>query len=142
MPGVGPKSAQRMAFRLLQEQREDARTLSRALEHALGAVTRCERCRMLAEGPLCMLCASAGRDEAQFLRWFDLMGVQRHLKVGGIFARLCHRDGKPGYLADIPRTLQYAVDSCARHADFGELGDLIGTRVLPAVIARLEGSVR
>ncbi len=65
LPGVGPKSAQRMAFRLLQEQREDARTLSRALEHALGAVTRCERCRMLAEGPLCMLCASAGRDEAQ-----------------------------------------------------------------------------
>jgi len=70
----------------------------------------------------------------------DLMGVQRHLKVGGIFARLCHRDGKPGYLADIPRTLQYAVDSCARHADFIELGELIGTRVLPAVIARLEGN--
>jgi N-acetylmuramate 1-kinase len=83
----------------------------------------------------------AGRDEGQFLRWFDLMGVQRHLKVGGIFARLLHRDGKPGYLADIPRTLQYAVNSCARHADFGELGDIIATRVLPAVIARLEGNV-
>ena len=65
----------------------------------------------------------AGRDEAQFLRWFDLMGVQRHLKVGGIFARLWHRDGKPGYLADIPRTLTYAVGSCARHADFAALGD-------------------
>ncbi|MEY2853630.1 MAG: recombination protein RecR [Pseudomonadota bacterium] len=64
LPGVGPKSAQRMAFRLLQEQRDDARTLSRALEHALGAVTRCERCRMLAEGPLCPLCAAAGRDDA------------------------------------------------------------------------------
>jgi aminoglycoside/choline kinase family phosphotransferase len=85
---------------------------------------------------------AAGRDEAQFLRWFDLMGVQRHLKVGGIFARLFHRDGKPGYLADIPRTLQYAVDSCARHADFGELGELIAARVLPAVIARLEGDTR
>jgi hypothetical protein len=82
----------------------------------------------------------AGRDDAQFLRWFDLMGVQRHLKVGGIFARLCHRDGKPGYLADIPRTLQYAVDSCARHTEFIELGALIGQRVLPAVIARLEGN--
>lgn len=85
---------------------------------------------------------SAGRDDAQFLRWFDLMGVQRQLKVGGIFARLHHRDGKPGYLADIPRTLQNAVNSCARHADFVELGDLIGTRVLPAVIARLEGDAR
>lgn len=79
----------------------------------------------------------AGRDDAQFLRWFDLMGVQRHLKVGGIFARLYHRDGKAGYLADIPRTLQYAVNSCARHADFNALGDLIATRVLPAVEAKL-----
>ena len=61
----------------------------------------------------------------EFLRWFDLMGVQRQLKVGGIFARLWHRDGKQGYLADIPRTLQYAVDACARHADFAELGALI-----------------
>ncbi len=83
---------------------------------------------------------AGGQDDAQFLRWFDLMGVQRHLKVGGIFARLCHRDGKTGYLADIPRTLQYAVNSCARHADFVELGALIGQRVLPAVIARLEGN--
>jgi aminoglycoside/choline kinase family phosphotransferase len=79
----------------------------------------------------------AGRDDAQFLRWFDLMGVQRHLKVGGIFARLYHRDGKDGYLADIPRTLRYAVDSCARHADFNALGELIATRVLPAVEAKL-----
>jgi aminoglycoside/choline kinase family phosphotransferase len=78
-----------------------------------------------------------GRDDAQFLRWLDLMGVQRHLKVGGIFARLWLRDGKPGYLADIPRTLQYAVGSCARHADFHKLGELIGQRVLPAVVARL-----
>jgi hypothetical protein len=84
----------------------------------------------------------AGRDEAQFLRWFDLMGVQRQLKVGGIFARLFHRDGKPGYLADIPRTLQYAVHSCARHEDFTELGALIDERVLPAVVDRLEGGAR
>jgi aminoglycoside/choline kinase family phosphotransferase len=80
----------------------------------------------------------AGRDDAQFLRWFDLVGVQRHLKIGGIFARLCLRDGKAGYLADIPRTLQYAVNSCARHADFVALGKLLGQRVLPTVMARLE----
>jgi aminoglycoside/choline kinase family phosphotransferase len=79
-----------------------------------------------------------GRDDAQFLRWFDLVGVQRHLKVGGIFARLWHRDGKQGYLADIPRTLQYAVGSCARHADFTALGEFIEQRVLPAVVAQLE----
>jgi hypothetical protein len=81
----------------------------------------------------------AGHDDAEFLRWFDLVGVQRHLKVGGIFARLWHRDGKPGYLADIPRTLRYAVASCAGHAGFESLGEFIATRVLPAVVARLAG---
>jgi len=45
----------------------------------------------------------------EFLRWFHLMGVQRHLKAAGIFARLKHRDAKPGYLADIPRTLSYVA---------------------------------
>lgn len=46
-------------------------------------------------------------DEDTFLRWFDLMGVQRHLKAAGIFARLNIRDGKNGYLQDIPRTVGY-----------------------------------
>ncbi len=46
-------------------------------------------------------------DFTQYQHWFDLMGVQRHLKATGIFARLNHRDGKPGYLDDIPRTMQY-----------------------------------
>jgi hypothetical protein len=79
-----------------------------------------------------------GVDEGRFLRWFDLMGAQRHLKASGIFARLFLRDGKPGYLADIPRTLQYAVGSCARHAGFEPLGEFIAQRVLPAVVAKLE----
>lgn len=50
-----------------------------------------------------------------FQRWFDFMGVQRHLKAIGIFARLNHRDGKPGYLADIPRTLNYVMAVSMRH---------------------------
>ena len=50
-------------------------------------------------------------DEAQFLRWFDLIGLQRHIKVLGIFARLFYRDGKPQYLKDLPRVLAL----CARH---------------------------
>jgi aminoglycoside/choline kinase family phosphotransferase len=78
-----------------------------------------------------------GRDEAQFLRWFDLIGLQRQLKVAGIFARLWHRDGKPGYLPDIPRTLGYAVGACRRQPDFRELGRLIERRVLPALVAKL-----
>jgi aminoglycoside/choline kinase family phosphotransferase len=55
--------------------------------------------------------------EAQFRRWFDLMGLQRHLKVLGIFCRLYYRDGKIGYLADLPRVLDYTLAACARHAE-------------------------
>ncbi len=54
-------------------------------------------------------------DEADFLRDFDLMGLQRHLKVVGIFARLNHRDHKPGYLDDIPRVLGYIFETGARY---------------------------
>jgi len=69
--------------------------------------------------------------EGQFLRWFDLMGVQRHLKASGIFARLNNRDGKPGYLADIPRTLDYIVEVAGRYPDLAGLGQLIEQRLLP-----------
>lgn len=69
--------------------------------------------------------------EECFLRWFDLMGVQRHLKASGIFARLNHRDGKPGYLDDIPRTLGYIVEVAGRYPELKQLGDLIERRVLP-----------
>ena len=79
----------------------------------------------------------AGDDEETFLRWFDLMGVQRHLKASGIFARLWHRDGKPGYLPDVPRTLAYIEQACARHAEFAALGELVRGRVLPAMQASL-----
>jgi recombination protein RecR len=64
LPGVGPKSAQRMAFRLLQEGRDAGRELSAALTHALGCIGRCKRCRMLTEGDLCPICADARRDES------------------------------------------------------------------------------
>jgi len=67
----------------------------------------------------------AGEDDAGFLRWFDLMGVQRHLKATGIFARLNHRDGKPGYLADIPRTLGYVHEVSARYPELQPLNALL-----------------
>lgn len=54
---------------------------------------------------------------SQFLRWFDLMGIQRHLKASGIFARLNYRDNKPGYLNDIPRTLGYIKEVAARYPE-------------------------
>lgn len=75
-------------------------------------------------------------EEPHFLNWFDLMGVQRHLKAAGIFARLALRDGKPGYLADLPRTLGYVVDVASRHPALGDLGELIATTVLPRLADR------
>ena len=70
-------------------------------------------------------------DEGRFLRWFELMGIQRHLKASGIFARLNHRDGKPGYLNDIPRTLNYIVGVADQHPEVADLGQFIRQRVLP-----------
>ena len=60
-----------------------------------------------------------------FLRWFDLMGLQRHLKVAGIFSRLKHRDGKTGYLKDIPRTMDYVFDVLERYPEFNALKKLL-----------------
>ena len=60
----------------------------------------------------------------EFQRASDLMGVQRHLKVIGIFARICHRDGKPRYLADVPRFFAYIETVIARRPELAELGQL------------------
>ncbi|KAE9650916.1 aminoglycoside phosphotransferase family protein [Pseudomonas sp. PB106] len=60
-------------------------------------------------------------DFEDFLRASDLMGVQRHLKVIGIFARICHRDGKPRYLADVPRFFSYIEAVIARRPELAEL---------------------
>ncbi|MBC3420667.1 phosphotransferase [Pseudomonas sp. RW3S2] len=62
----------------------------------------------------------------EFQRASDLMGVQRHLKVIGIFARICHRDGKPRYLTDVPRFFAYIDEVIARRPELAELGQLIG----------------
>ena len=70
--------------------------------------------------------------ESEFRRSFELMGVQRHLKAAGIFCRLNHRDGKAGYLGDIPRTLSYIVELGDDYEELGFLVGLIEGKVLPA----------
>ncbi|KQN50445.1 aminoglycoside phosphotransferase [Pseudomonas sp. Leaf48] len=64
-------------------------------------------------------------DFEEFLRASDLMGVQRHLKVIGIFARICHRDGKPRYLGDVPRFFAYIEAVVARRPELAALGELL-----------------
>lgn len=62
LPGVGPKSAQRIAFHLLERNRAGARRLATALKEAVETVRNCERCRNFSDAPLCRVCASAKRD--------------------------------------------------------------------------------
>jgi recombination protein RecR len=62
LPGVGPKSAQRMAFHLLERDPDGAREIGVALGAAFEKLGRCQRCRMFAEGPTCPICAASGRD--------------------------------------------------------------------------------
>jgi hypothetical protein len=83
--------------------------------------------------------AVAGKDHrapgaARFMQNFELMGVQRQLKAAGIFARLYLRDGKSGYLKDVPRTLEYITEVAPRRGELAFLGRLIGERCLPALL--------
>ena len=66
-----------------------------------------------------------------FMRQFDVMGVQRHLKAAGIFARLHHRDEKSAYLDDIPRTLSYIRDTAPQYAELEFLSSLIEEKIVP-----------
>jgi N-acetylmuramate 1-kinase len=77
----------------------------------------------------------AGVSEREFLRWFDLIGLQRHIKVLGIFARLWYRDGKPGYLADLPRTLNYVLQAARGFEPLRRFGGWLERVALPALEA-------
>lgn len=70
-------------------------------------------------------------DDATFMRWFDFMGLQRHIKVLGIFARLYLRDGKDGYLKDLPLTLKYTLETLAKYEETQALHTLLKRVELP-----------
>ena len=64
-------------------------------------------------------------DDMTFIKWFDFMGLQRHIKVLGIFSRLHLRDGKSGYLDDIPLTLKYVIDTASKYPKLNGLINLL-----------------
>ncbi|SEK75788.1 hypothetical protein SAMN05216262_102290 [Colwellia chukchiensis] len=72
----------------------------------------------------------------QWQYWFDLTGLQRHIKASGIFARLHHRDNKPAYLADIPLTLRYIQDVSQQYPQLSFLYQLVTERVIPALASK------
>jgi aminoglycoside/choline kinase family phosphotransferase len=79
--------------------------------------------------------ALAGDSQAQFLGWFDAIGLQRHIKVLGIFARLCWRDGKTGYLGDLPRTLAYVQQAARLFPQLARFADFVDARLAPGLAA-------
>jgi aminoglycoside/choline kinase family phosphotransferase len=83
-------------------------------------------------------------DERAFVRWFDLMGLQRHIKVLGIFARLFYRDGKAGYLKDLPRVLDYVRATAGAYPETAELAAFVSTHIdaqFAAAQARVLGAI-
>ena len=64
-------------------------------------------------------------DDETFMRWFDFMGLQRHIKILGIFARLAIRDGKEGYIKDIPLTMKYVLDVASKYPALSDFVSLL-----------------
>ncbi|MAH73051.1 MAG: hypothetical protein CBC09_03055 [Cellvibrionales bacterium TMED49] len=80
--------------------------------------------------------------EADFLRSFDWMGLQRHIKVLGIFTRLALRDKKTGYLKDLPRVINYVLDVAVRYPALKAFGDWFRHRLLPNISSRIDFAER
>ncbi|MCL1126860.1 phosphotransferase [Shewanella surugensis] len=77
----------------------------------------------------------------QYRRWFDLMGLQRHIKAVGIFARLHHRDQKSAYLADIPLTLGYIRDVALSYPELKEFGSWVELELIPQFMNKAENVI-
>lgn len=88
------------------------------------------------KGKLQLLGKLADVSDEQFLHWLNTMGAQRHLKAAGIFARLYHRDGKSGYLADIPRTVSYLREEISAVPALQAFNALLEDKFIPAICSK------
>ncbi|NCX94029.1 MAG: recombination protein RecR, partial [Gammaproteobacteria bacterium] len=94
LPGVGPKSAQRMAIHILEHQREEGLRLADALKNAVSHVGRCSKCRTLCETPLCKLCSNPNRDQSQLCVLespMDILAVEHNAAFRGLYFVLMGR---------------------------------------------------
>jgi len=117
LPGVGPRSAQRMAFHLLQHERAGADELAHALAEALASVRRCEKCNNFSEEETCALCRSPRRDRALLCvveTPADLAMVEQTLSYSGMYfvlmGRLSPLDGVGPRDIGLDRLLERAAD--------------------------------
>ncbi|GGB80035.1 recombination protein RecR [Marinobacterium zhoushanense] len=124
LPGVGPKSAQRMALHLLERDRTGAQTLSSALVEAVEKIGECSQCRTLSEDPVCEICASQSRDRTLLCVLespVDMMAIEQTGGFNGVYYVL------KGHLSPIdgvgPEAL--GIDQLLDRIDQGEVEELI-----------------
>ena len=124
LPGVGPKTAQRMAFHLLERDREGARRLSETLLAAIQRVGHCEQCRNFSETPLCTLCASPRRDRSLLCvveSPADVSAIEQSADYRGLYFVLM---GRMSPLDGI-RPEDIGIDKLADRLDRGEVQEVI-----------------
>jgi len=88
LPGVGPKTAQRLAFHMLRSDRSRVESLARAIEDVKARIGYCERCYNIAEGSLCFICASPRRDASLLCvveSALDVLAIERTSEFGGVY---------------------------------------------------------
>jgi recombination protein RecR len=88
LPGVGPKTAQRLAFHMLRADRQRADALAQAIADVKARIGYCQRCYNIAEGPLCAICASARRDQSVICvveTALDVLAVERTAEYSGLY---------------------------------------------------------
>ena len=117
LPGVGPKSAQRMAFHLLQHDRNGADKLAQALDHALESVQHCQRCHTFTEGDLCGTCSDANREQHMLCvveNPADQMMIEQTLTFKGLYfvlmGRLSPLDGIGPHDLHLDQLMTRAMD--------------------------------
>jgi recombination protein RecR len=149
LPGVGPKAAQRMALHLMQHDRDGARALATALQHAAQSIRHCERCNTFTEDALCSLCRSPRRDATQLCvveTPADLLMVEHTQAYSGLYfvlmGRLSPLDGIGPKEIRLDLLLKRAADGVVREVilatnftNEGEatahyIGELLGARGL------------
>lgn len=121
LPGVGPRSAQRMAFHLLQRDPGGAAKLAHTLSHAVAVIRRCERCNSFTEQPVCELCASPRRDARQLCvveMPADLLSMEQAHCFNGLYfvlmGRLSPLDGVGPKEIHLDQLLKRAGDGLVR----------------------------